>query len=325
MTTRIFSTATWKARCAAIALRSRSVTRRLVFDFTGSAPQLTWARNIPHQALLATVYTVAKSLLDPDVPTNAGYFGTIADRGAAGQRWCSPGTRAVGCRSISCGVLGDVIAVALCRRPCRSRRWPASGPHHLCGVLRHRRAHRRYFVNYETVAGGMGARAYRDGMDGGPRARLGRRQSAGRGAWSTPIRCACERYALRDGSGGDGMYRGGSGVVRDYEVLAEALELSLAAERQHAAAVGSAGGGAGALGSFVLNPGTPDERQLPSATADLVLNKGEVLSIRTPGGGGFGPPAGRAHEVLARDLRDGRLSREHAEEECRAEGGHTCT
>jgi N-methylhydantoinase B len=85
----------------------------LDFDFSGSARQVQSARNIPYRALVATIYTVAKSLLDPDVPANAGYYRTMTVRTEPGTVVGPVPPAAVGARSISCGVLGDVIAHAL--------------------------------------------------------------------------------------------------------------------------------------------------------------------------------------------------------------------
>ncbi len=73
-----------------------------------------------------------------------------------------------------------------------------------------------------------------------------------------------------------------------------------------------AGGGAGALGRFVLDPGTGEERVLASAVADQALPRGSVLRISTPGGGGYGAPAERDADALARDLREERISPEDA-------------
>ena len=97
-----------------------------------------------------------------------------------------------------------------------------------------------------------------------------------------------EQYALRRGSGGDGAFQGGCGVIRDYRVLGEDTVLSLSSERQHVPASGMAGGGDGGLGEFILNPGTFAERRLPSAAAEIRLRKNDLLRVCTPGGGGFG-------------------------------------
>ena len=271
---------------AAIRLTLTIADGRLAFDFAGSAAQLTWARNIPRQALLATVYTVAKSLLDPDVPANAGYFQTMTVAAPDGSVVQSTAPAPVGCRSISAGVLGDVIAAAM-SKAMPEKAIAASGPHHLAVFNGPDPKTGETFVNYETVAGGMGARPYRDGMDAV--------RVHASGAANLPIEALehayplrVERYQIRDGSGGAGQRPGGAGVVRDYRALIDGVTVSLSSERQHAAARGLDGGGAGATGAFVLNPGAPDERVLNAAEADMPLPQGAVLSIRTPGGGGFG-------------------------------------
>jgi N-methylhydantoinase B len=277
---------------------------RLDFDFEGSAPQLSWARNIPDQALIATIYTVTKSLLDPDVPANAGYFDTIDVRAPKGSVVQPVAPAPVGCRSISCGVLGDMIAAAL-SQAMPGKAIAGSGPHHLAVFAGPGTQEGSYFVNYETIAGGMGARAYRDGMDAV--------RVHASGASNLPIETLehayplrLERYALRDHSGGVGKYRGGTGVIRDYRALVDGIHVSLSSERQHVPAPGLEDGGSGEVGRFILNPGRPDERVLSSAEADVALPKGALLSIRTPGGGAYGPPSERSVEALAQDVREGR-------------------
>ena len=103
-----------------------------------------------------------------------------------------------------------------------------------------------------------------------------------------PVRL--ERYALRDDSGGTGAKIGGTGVIRDYRAMADGMRVSVSAERQHVPAPGMEGGGAGAVGEFILNPGLANETRLGAAMADVDLPRGSVISIRTPGGGGYGKP-----------------------------------
>jgi N-methylhydantoinase B len=91
------------------------------------------------------------------------------------------------------------------------------------------------------------------------------------------------RHALRLGSGGAGAHRGGDGVVRELEAL-EPCRLSIVSERRAHAPRGSQGGGDGARGRNALNG-----QELP-AKATLDVSKGDVVTIETPGGGGFGTP-----------------------------------
>ena len=154
-----------EASVAKIKLRLIVGRGRLEFDFAGSDAQLGCARNIPYRALLATVYTVAKSLLDPEVPANAGYYRTLKISAPAGSVVGPVPPAAIGCRSISASVLGDVIAAAL-SQALPAKALAGSGPHHLYVLSGTDPRTGNYFVNYETLAGGMGARADRDGVDG---------------------------------------------------------------------------------------------------------------------------------------------------------------
>jgi len=278
---------------------------QLHFDFEGSGRQVASARNIPYRALLATVYTVAKSLLDPDVPANAGYYRTLEIKAPPGSVVGPTPPAAVGARSISCGVLGDVVAAAL-SQAMPDKALARSGPHHLVVLSGTDPRSGDYFVNYETVAGGMGARPYRDGVDAV--------RVHASGASNLPVEALehaypfmIERYALWEDSGGAGTYRGGMGVLRDYRIIADDVTVSLSSERQHVAAQGMEGAAAGRPGEFIFNPGRPDERKLPAAAGEVALPRGSVLRIATPGGGGYGASTTRDEAAVERDLREGRV------------------
>jgi N-methylhydantoinase B len=283
---------------------------KLKFDFAGSDRQLLCARNIPYRALLATVYTVAKALLDPEVPANAGYYRTLDITAPPGSVVGPVPPAAIGCRSISASVLGDVIAAAL-SQALPHKALAGSGPHHLYVLSGTDPRTGRYFVNYETLAGGMGARPNRDGVDGV--------RVHASGSSNLPVEALehaypfrVERYALWESSGGAGRYRGGMGVVRDYRVLADDIVVSLSSERQHVAAPGANGGRRGVLGAFILDPGTPGERKLPAAAADVRLPRDSILRIATPSGGGYGEPAERNGAAIERDLLEERIDAEAA-------------
>jgi N-methylhydantoinase B len=283
---------------------------RMDFDFTGSGKQLESARNIPYRALLATVYTVAKALLDPEVPANAGYYRTLHIKAPPGCVVGPVPPAAIGCRSISASVLGDVIASAL-SQAMPDKALAGSGPHHLFVLSGTDPRTGIYFVDYETVAGGMGARANRDGVDG-VRVHASGSSNLPSEALEHAYPFRVERYALWDESSGPGQYRGGAGVIRDYRVLADDIVVSLSSERQHVASSGMAGGESGACGAFVLNPDTPNEQKLPSAAADVPLLRGSVLRICTPGGAGYGKASRRTIDAVKRDVDENRVSPEYA-------------
>jgi N-methylhydantoinase B len=284
----------------------------LYFDFAGTDGALATARNVPRQALLATVYTVAKALLDPDVPANAGYFRTIEVVAPRGSLLDPLPPAAVGCRSLSCGVLSDALVTVLSAAKPGAGLCP-SGPHHLLTWSGIDPRNGRYFVSYETVAGGLGAFVDRDGFDAV--------RTLASGSSNLPVEVLehayplrIERYALRDESGGHGQFRGGNGIVRDYRVLGEDVRVSLSAERQHEPARGVAGGDDATLGHFITDPGGARESEHFSGARELPLGVGEVMRVETPGGGGYGPPPARDAQAVARDVCEQRISSRSAKD-----------
>jgi N-methylhydantoinase B len=141
------------------------------------------------------------------------------------------------------------------------------------------------FAYYETIAGGQG---------GGPMAAgLSAVHVHMSNSRNTPIEALehaypmrIERYAIRRGTGGAGRHHGGDGVRRDIRVLCDAT-VSLLTERRRRGPAGLAGGSAGAAGANILVSGDGQEKPLP-AKGTFWLESGSVLSIRTPGGGGWG-------------------------------------
>jgi len=113
-------------------------------------------------------------------------------------------------------------------------------------------------------------------------------------------------------SGGAGEFRGGLGVVREYEVLADGVSFTHRGERHFSAAPGLAGGRAGASARSVIVRANGQEEVIPSK-ALTVLNKGDRLIVETPGGGGYGDPRKHDPAKVARDVARGYYSREQAE------------
>ncbi|MGH2689775.1 MAG: hydantoinase B/oxoprolinase family protein, partial [Actinomycetota bacterium] len=140
------------------------------------------------------------------------------------------------------------------------------------------------FAFYETIAGGAGATPRADGRDAV--------HSHMTNTWNTPVEAlelACplrvERYEIRHGSGGGGAHRGGDGVLREIRALAPCTG-TLLAERRRSRPYGLQGGEPGASGKDAIVRG--DARQAIPAKVRLDLAPGDLLSIATPGGGGWG-------------------------------------
>jgi len=143
------------------------------------------------------------------------------------------------------------------------------------------------YAYYETLGGGMGGRPGSDGLSGV--------HTHMTNSLNTPIEAiehdlpvVIRRYSLRPGSGGAGERRGGDGLAREYEFLAPG-EVTLLAERRSLAPWGLRGGAPGTTGEdLLLRPGGREGR-MPGKFRSRV-EAGDVLIVRTPGGGGWGTP-----------------------------------
>jgi N-methylhydantoinase B len=155
---------------------------------------------------------------------------------------------------------------------------------------------------YETNGCGMGARPHADGIDA-IHAHMTNTLNTPIEAIERDFPLRIVRYEFAEGSAGSGRYRGGSGLVRSFALTRGRATLSLLAERHRVAPRGALGGGDGATGSHTLFRGATTTR-LPAKTS-LALEAGDVVEVRTAGGGGYGPAPEREVSARERDARDG--------------------
>lgn len=140
------------------------------------------------------------------------------------------------------------------------------------------------FAYYETVGGGMGAGPDRDGLSG-VHVHMSNSLNTPVEALEHAYPFRITSYGIRRGSGGDGLHRGGDGLRRDLQVLG-AARVALLCERRTVGPAGTRGGEDGAPGENVLIRDGVEEA-LPGKTTFSVL-PGDIVSIRSPGGGGWG-------------------------------------
>ena len=255
-----------------LSLEVRDGTLHL--DFTGSAPQVAGNVNCPAAVTRAAAVFAVRTLLDDDVPTNDGIARAISlvlpDRSAINAAW--PAAVAAGNVEMSQRV-ADTILAALGDAGVDVA---AQGQ----GTMNNVTFGGDGWTFYETLGGGQGATAAGPGPSG---VHVGMSNTLNTPIEalerSTPLRI--DRYAIREGSGGTGVHAGGAGVVRSYRATAPCVVTLLTERRRHAPR-GVAGGGAGAVGRNLLN-GEP----LP-AKCRVQLKAGDVITVETPGGGGYG-------------------------------------
>ena len=278
----------------------------LTLDLSDSSPQLASGKNVPLTHSYATAYFCLKSMVDPFVPTNEGLYRTVTVVAREGLVVNPVAPAAVSSRNMTSMILAEATTNAL-GQAAPTRAVAAGGPGQGCISAGGDPKSGCYFINYENLAGGQGARCSADGMDV-VMINMTNTSNLPIEAMEIEFPVRIERYELVQDSGGAGKYRGGLGALRDMRVLADNASVSLRSSRQKYPAPGLAGGKPGGLGTFLCNPGTPRETRLGMTTSGTPLANGDVLRVVSPGGGGFGDPRARDPAAVRRDLVEGKIS-----------------
>lgn len=259
-----------------------------VVDFSGSSPQTRGNVNAVFAITLSAVFYVFRAIVLSDVPANAGILVPIRVRAPEGTvvNAVFPAPVAAGNVETSQRIV-DVLLRALA--PALPDVIPAASSGTMNNVTLGGIDPRNGapFAYYETVAGGMGASPDGDG-DSGVHTHMTNSLNTPVEALEYALPVRVRRYSLRAGSGGRGKHRGGDGIIREIEVLTDA-DISILSDRRRFAPYGLQGGEPGQPGENVLLSLGREER-LPGKITRRV-RRGDIISIRTPGGGGWGQPS----------------------------------
>jgi N-methylhydantoinase B len=163
----------------------------------------------------------------------------------------------------------------------------------------------RTYLMREVLGGGSGGRYYADGEDTIHVVPDSRNIPTEFSESRFPLRV--ERLGLAVDSGGPGRHRGGLGYEKHIRMLRGASFMSIA-DRSILSCWGVAGGLAGRPFGVTIDPGGPNEREVYALTDREPVAAGEVIRIRTTGGGGWGDPLDRPYDEVERDLRWGKVS-----------------
>ena len=257
-----------------------------IVDFTGSAVQQAGSINAVYAITLSAVYYIFRCLLGLDIPNNDGCLAPIEVIAPMGTvvNAVHPAPVAGGNVETSQRIV-DVLLGAIPKAA--PDQIPAASQGTMNNVTIGGRARNGSFAYYETIGGGMGALPYKNGPSG--------IHSHMTNTLNTPVE-ALEyayplrvlRYELREGTGGSGQFRGGEGIRRDIQVLTDA-QATLLTERRTQSPYGSNGGQPGVSGeNMIIREG----KEIPiPGKGSFDLQSGDILSIRTPGGGGYGNEA----------------------------------
>jgi N-methylhydantoinase B len=256
-------------------------------DFAGSSAQVQGSVNAVRAITLSACFYVLRCLLAFDAPATAGILRPLTLTTAPGSIVdARPPAPVAGGNVETSQRIVDVLLRALAQAT--PERVPAASAGTMSnltiGGIDPRTG--EPFTYYETIAGGMGARPGVDGISGV--------HTHMTNSLNTPIEALeyaypfrMRRYAFRDGSGGPGQFRGGDGLIRELELLADA-QVTLLADRRKFRPYGLEGGEDGAPGRAIITKSeSGEETELPGKCS-IRLAKGDKLRIETPGGGGWG-------------------------------------
>jgi len=278
---------------------------QVILDFEGSDVQTRGARNLVLSGLHSICYYVMKAIVDPDLSTNGGYYRAITIKAPPGTVVnplppAATAYRMETAQRVVDAILGALVELMPERVQAASM---GSGSFSLSGVDP---LTAQPYSDYESMGGGGGAGCDYDGLDCV--------QVHGRNSGNVPIEvCELEfpllidRYEIIPDSGGAGRQRGGLGMRRDIRVMRGNVVVNAMSDRHRTAASGLLGGKPGASGEFVLyRQGV--EIKFTGHISELWLSAGDVFSVRTSGGGGFGDPHERDSRLVDADFADGLIS-----------------
>ncbi|HRD74652.1 MAG TPA: hydantoinase B/oxoprolinase family protein [Hyphomicrobiaceae bacterium] len=289
----------------AVALRIKGDA--LTIDMTGSSPQAQGPVNCTRNMSASGAFCGLLMSIGSDIPANAGVYepvtivapegscvnarspAPVANRMAVGHRVCNT-------------VMGAF-----------SRAVPGKVPAAYYGVsyafatnLFHADGRRQ--VYFDLTCGGWGGHPEGDGANGFS-CGLHNIANAPVEMLENTYPITFQRYSLAPDSGGPGRHRGGCGLERSFRIDAPAGTLSLNLDRFKTRPYGIEGGAPGAAGFATLTRADGRTEQLPSKLAGMRIGKGDVFSLVTAGGGGYGPPGERDPVAIASDIENGYVSR----------------
>jgi len=282
----------------------------ITVDFSGSSPQVHGPLNAVYAVTASAAYYSIRAFTDPDIPPNEGCYRPI--------KIIAPEMTVVNARPPAAVVGGnletsqrivDVLMGALARAVPQKAIGACQGTMNNIALGGIDPRSGKPYTLYETIGGGFGARSTKDGIDG--------IHSHMTNTLNTPIETLeiayplrIERYELRPDSCGGGRWRGGLGIRRDIHVIGHQAKLSLLGDRRITRPYGIFGGEAGDNGSDSIM--VAGKETLVKGKGSVTLKPDSIISIRTPGGGGYGNPSERPGELVLQDYREGRISAGYA-------------
>ena len=259
-----------------VSITVNAALRAATIDFTGTSPQLSSNFNAPSAVVTAAVLYVFRTLVDSDIPLNAGCLKPLTIIIAEGSMLKpTPPAATVAGNVETSQCITDALYGALGVMAASS------------GTMNNVTFGNATYQYYETVSGGAGAGRGFHGCDAVQVHMTNSRMTDPEILeWRYPVRV--EEHSIRQHSGGTGVWRGGNGATRRIRFL-EPMTAAILAGHRRVANFGMAGGGVGGLGKTWIERADGGVTMLQFSD-ETAMNVDDVFVLETPGGGGFGAP-----------------------------------
>ncbi len=298
-----------EGRDAEIRVKVVKQGETLLFDYTGTSPQVDAPYNAPLGVTVSGIYFTLISVFAKGIAVNDGCFRPVSlvvpEGCLLNPRRPAPvagGNVETSQRNV------DVLMRAFAQM--LPGRIPAASQGTMNNVAVGGVHNGVPWTFYETIGGGSGGRPNGDGVDG-IHVNMTNTMNTPIEAIEAYLPIEFKAYRLRPDSGGAGRFRGGCGIERVWTLVGESATLSIMAERTKNRPWGLEGGKPGAPGEFTLVKASGERITLPPKCT-INMERGDTLIIRTPGGGGFGDPSERETWRVEEDMLDGLVSPEAA-------------
>jgi N-methylhydantoinase B len=291
-----------------IALTVTKTANGLTFDFAKSSPPCMGPMNSVRATTYSAVYLAMRHIF-PDVPISAGAFEPLAITGIEGTFLDAHYPRPVsGCAAEVSQRIAEAVFAALVQPLPQHVTAAPAGTSGNFGLGGHDPEKGRDYVMYQISGGGYGGNSRHDGLSNGC-STIGISKAPPVEIMEQTYPVLYRRYALHEGSGGAGQQRGGFGLDYEIELLRGEARASFVMDHGRVGPQGAVGGQDGAVNRVeVIRDGVTLIPEHLSKAQDIALKPGDRVRVRTPGGGGYGPPAARDPALISEDIRLGRYT-----------------
>jgi N-methylhydantoinase B len=284
------------------------------FDFSGTDPQVNDSINSNLACVNSACYYIVKVLIDPGLPPNIGSYRPIKIYAPLGSCINAEPPAAIGNSTIiTAPRIVDVLLGALVNALPERAAAASNGVTTLFNIGGIDPRTGKLYNYVETYAGGQGAMNNQDGMDA-VQCHMTNTRNAPVEVIETTYPLLVRRYGLVQDTDGPGCFRGGLGMMREIEIQSRKTTLTVSTDRSILRPWGVFGGLPGGNSVCYLKHVNGNIEKLAYTKMTRPVEEGDVVTIITPGGGGWGDPLTRDPQKVLRDVKEEFISIEKAKE-----------